>query len=273
MNRDFLPLAAVCWLVGATLTVLPATVASADPFPKLSESAPETAKRWAVVFDFDGDGCYPSSAVSPAGKVNPGLATRGALNGNCHDAPQLDESNTYYRTVNVQKDGKTYAVHMYALYFAKDQVAPGPFGGGHTHDWEFALVWTRDGELTHSSTSAHGKVQTLERAKLPFDPKRPDHVKVVYHKDGVATHAFRFAKPNEKPENHKNEWLTPTLVDWDTMKGDDKTPNAKLRDILNKHNFGGANCSVNDKNFPEEIAKNTPPGYPPGDEWKKAVKK
>jgi hypothetical protein len=48
--------------------------------------------------------------------------------------------------------------------------------------------------------------------------------------------------------------------------------NADLRKKFNEHDFGEANRSFNDKNFPVEIAKNPPKDYPSGDDWKTAVK-
>lgn len=93
----------------------------------------------------------------------------------------------------------------------------------------------------------------------------------MYHKDGVATHCFRPAKKDEKPENElkkPKEWVTPALVEWDLMKSD-KGSNEELRKKFNAHGFGAANCSFNDKNFRKEIAKNPPGGYPTPDEWRR----
>ena len=86
-------------------------------------------------------------------------------------------------------------------------------------------------------------------------------VKIVYHKDGLSTHAFRFAKKDEMAENHLKRWITPTLVDWDTMRSDTIT-NQELRQKFNQFDWGSAICPFNDKNFEKEIAKNPPGGYP-----------
>jgi hypothetical protein len=245
-------------------------------FEKLPETATDEAKKLAVVFDFDTDSCYPSLAVSAKGEMNGGLKPTGDVVGECREKEQLENSNTYYRKASITKDGVEYSVHMYALYFKKDQWASvSPIGAGHRHEWEFALVWAKNGEITHASTSAHGKVSTEEKAKLNFDDGKGNSVKVVYHKDGVGTHCFRFAKEDEKgddkAENELKHWITPTLVDWDTMKSD-AVSNDELRKKFNEHNFGDANCSFNDNNFPNEIAKNPPKGYPTADEWKAAAK-
>jgi len=248
---------------------------SGSSFDKLPESATAEAQAFAVVFDFDTDSCYPSPAISKDGAVSGGLKPSGDITGECRDAKQLEDSNTYYRSVSIRKGDVEYKVHMFALYFKKDQWAwVNPFGkigigAGHRHDWEFALVWTTNGNLAHASYSAHGKVVTEEKSRLHFD-EADEHVKIVYHKDDLKTHTFRFAKPDEKAENNSKRWITPTVVDWHTMKSD-VISNRALRSLLNDHDFGEANCPVNDKNFPNEIAKNPPSGYPTGEEWKAAV--
>ena len=55
------------------------------------------------------------------------------------------------------------------------------------------------------------------------------------------------------------------------MKGDG-VPNEQLRKMFNEHDFGSGNCSFNDNNFPNEITKNPPQGYPTADEWRAAAK-
>lgn len=162
-----------------------------------------------------------------------------------------------------------YSVHMYALYFQKDQVSHG-LSAGHRHDWEYVLVWTLNGALTHASFSAHGGVKTIARAALSFDSGQENHVKAVYHKESGTTHSMRPAKQNEAPENERRSWVTPTLVEWGLMQGT-TAANEQLRKQFNTYNYGGANCSFNDKNFPNEIAKGPPQGYPSSAEWKLAA--
>ncbi len=236
--------------------------------------SPET-KRWAPVFDFDGDSCYPAPAVSPRGKVSRGLRTGGSITGECRQLDQLRAANTYCRSASVTSRGSTYRVSMYALYFEKDQVfaqAASNADPGHRHDWEHALVWTRDGVLTHASYSAHGSVTTRAKQELEFDASAPETVKVVYHKDGLSTHAFRFAKPNEPPENELDAWITPALVEWDLMRSA-SVSNDGFRQLFNTHDFGAAVCPFDDANFPREIAKGVPlvDGMPSPAEWKRAI--
>ncbi|MEJ7833848.1 MAG: NPP1 family protein [Nocardioides sp.] len=54
--------------------------------------------RWQPAMDYDVDGCYPTPAVGPGGTLNPGLRNSGALNGQCHDASDLDNANMYARS-------------------------------------------------------------------------------------------------------------------------------------------------------------------------------
>jgi len=238
----------------------------------LPESVSADTRRFAVVFDFDTDSCYPSPAIDPSLGVNPGLGVTGIDTSyvqGCRERSQLDNSNTYHRRAVIQKSGSTFEVRMYALYFMKDKDLPlnqVEGVGGHRHDWEFALVWIKDGALTHASYSAHGKVTTKARNELYFDGWCPDCVKIVYHKDGGSTHSMRFASKDERPENQLNRWFTPAIVEWSTLSPD-------IRAKLNAHDFGHANCSVCDRNFSLEIKKSPPASYPGASEWEAAAKR
>ena len=81
---------------------------------------------------------------------------------------------------------------------------------------------------------------------------------------------MRFAKDNEQAENHLGRWLTPTIVDWHTMESITLS-NQDLRKLLNEHDFGHANCSFNDDNFPGKVSHSPPEGYPSRNEWKVAA--
>jgi Necrosis inducing protein (NPP1) len=248
------------------LLCMPATAQSGLP-----EAASEDVRKWAVVFDFDTDSCYPASAVSREGEMNRGLKATGGITGDCRKLEEFKNANTYCRSATIKKDGAKYTVYMYALYFKKDQWAgptPTELPGSHRHDWEYALVWTKDGNLTHASFSSHGGIETKAKSELNFDHGKDDTVKVVYHKDGAASHCFRPADKDEKPENELGQWITPTLVEWGLMKSE-VVSNQQLRMKFNAFDYGGANCSFNDKNFRDEIAKNPPGGYPSSDEWRK----
>jgi hypothetical protein len=244
----------------------------------LREAAGKTAKDLAVRFDFDQDACFPDAAIFRNGNQNPGIEidTNGCLltpgwpcvTDGCRGVnSDLNDSNTYHRSVCVDQDTHKYCVHMYALYFEKDQCPnpqniPGFPKCGHKHDIEYALVWTVDGEITHGSYSAHGNVCTNSLGSLHHDGI---HIQIVYHKDDVKTHAFRFANSGDISEGaeNPNEWYTPTIVDWYEMKGDGNLINFELRRRANyDYNYGDAGFHANDHNFLNEITKAIPHGYP-----------
>ncbi|WP_308114280.1 NPP1 family protein [Streptomyces brasiliscabiei] len=165
--------------------------------------------KYQPFFDYDEDGCYPAAAVDPNGKVNGGLTTTGSNGGGCK-SNHLGHANTYVRSVC----DADWCAYMYALYFEKDE---GTFAG-HRHDWENVVVWQKRGADTPSfvSASAHGgysvkAFNTIERTG--------NRAHIVYHLDGAATHAFRFAKTGEKPEAWGDGgWDRPALVAMDRLK-------------------------------------------------------
>jgi hypothetical protein len=91
--------------------------------------------------DFDKDGCYPAPAIGADGTINGGLNIGGDVNGECRDAPDLDNTNAYSRS----KCNNGWCAVMYGYYFEKDQKATGVVGpsGGHKHDWERVVVWVQ----------------------------------------------------------------------------------------------------------------------------------
>lgn len=238
----------------------------AEDFQGLFGGAPPEAQKFAVVFDFDKDSCYPAAAMSRSGEFNGGLKPTGSITGKCRSVQQLKYASTYHRSTTIQKGSNTYTAHMYALYFEKDQTTPGIGIESHRHDWEYALVWTTNGQLTHASTTAHGKVTTRSKQNLPFENRTGHNVKIVYHKDNIRTHAFRFAKKNEQAENALGTFVTPTLVNWAQMRGD-RISNEMVRLLFDNKDWGAANCPFKDSKFAKEISKNPPEGYPTATEW------
>ncbi|MFA0280007.1 NPP1 family protein, partial [Vibrio sp. 10N.222.55.F8] len=111
----------------------------------------------------------------------------------------------------------TYCAQIYDLYYEKDQAIHGSGIGGHTHDWETIAIWTLNGNITHGSVSSHGDMITRSKDELPMEN---DHMKVVYHKDGAGTHAFRFAGSGEEAENSYGTFVTPTITSWYELTGD-----------------------------------------------------
>lgn len=203
--------------------------------------------KWLPAFDYDGDGCYPSVAIGPNGTLNTGLETSGALDGHCHDPSDLENSNVYARA----KRDNGWSAYLYDMYFQKDQAVPGVDPFGHRHDIEHVVVWVRDGRAHYVSTSAHGDYNTHAAADVGwFDGT---HAKVVYHKDGAATHAFRLASEDEQPENDRGTWHQPDLVSWNHFPGD-------TRSKLTGADFGSASLAIDNGAFEDNLANAKPEG-------------
>ncbi|MCG9682339.1 NPP1 family protein [Vibrio sp. Isolate23] len=234
---------------------------NAEEFPRLDEALPSMIDitRQTPIMDWDGDGCYPAAGISRSGKMNDGLKTTGAINGSCHDAGFLDISNTLHRYACISgTDGSSYCAQAYDNYYEKDQAIHGSGIGGHKHDWESIIVWTKDSSITHGSVSCHGDMETKSRGELPMDG---EHLKVVYHKDGAGTHCNRFAKPGELAENHYGKFVLPTITSWYELQGDGLT-NQQMRDKLNSFDYGSASIKVRDSSFLSHINRWRPSGYP-----------
>ena len=248
------------------MIVLLASIASnsnAHDFWRLDKTLPlskstdgTNASKYAPVFDFDTDGCLPSSGISSWGEQNGGLKPSGSITGKCRRSDFLNYSNTYHRYVCKNHNNKSYCAHVYSLYFLKDQATIA--GGGHRHDWENVVVWTIGGNPTHVSVSAHGKLSTNTWSNTP---KLQEHPKVVYHKDGLLTHAFRFAKKDENwAENPYHDWLTPTIVSWYTMKG--SISNSDMIYKFSRFDYGSANLPIQYENMLNKLNTYKPMDYP-----------
>ncbi|RXF03897.1 NPP1 family protein [Pseudoalteromonas sp. PS5] len=246
-------------LLSLAIVLAGVQIAQAHDFIALDEAlpAPYIINGTEPVFDFDGDGCLPSAGISRTGEQNSGLKASGRITGDCRDNQFLNTSNTVHRYACKTTESGDYCGHFYALYFKKDQVFD-YFGGGHRHDWEYAAVWTLDGLVTHGSYSAHGDLFTKPAQELPFEN---GHLKIVYHKDGILTHALRFAKHNEIAENGYHRFVTPPIISWYHMTGDNIS-NIDLRDKLNQYDYGSATLPVKDSRFLNNLNRFKPEGYP-----------
>lgn len=234
-------------LMGAlALVVAMATPAFAEPPPALAAHSSEAEAKWQPAFDYDTDGCYSTPAIGPDGTVAEGLNTSGALNGNCRDQSDLDNTNSYSRS---SCDGSGWCAYMYALYFEKDQIMHGCCG--HRHDLEHVVVWVFEDEARYVSASAHGDYDTRAAEDLLWEGT---HAKIVYHKDGASTHAFRFAADHDDPpENHYGEWQYPDLVGWDGYP-------EGIREIFVTADYGAAQLDLKDERFADSLAKALPDG-------------
>lgn len=250
------------WVKNLFLAIIGAGVAvsaNASDFASLNQALPSQvdAVSIAPVFDFDGDGCLPAAGISRHGDRNGGLKPTGSLGGSCRSSNFLEQSNTVHRYACTESSGVTYCGHFYALYFEKDQIIGG-VESGHRHDWEYAAVWTMDGQVTHGSYSAHGDLTTASISELESEN---GHIKIVYHKDGVATHAFRFAKTAEVAENPYGAFVTPPIISWYAFSGDGWN-NLVMRTLLNNYDYGSANLPMADSRFLSSLNEFKPAGYP-----------
>ncbi|WP_240468351.1 NPP1 family protein [Streptomyces dangxiongensis] len=243
-GRWFAVLAGAAALVVAT----PAAAFAAPPLA-LPQNAEAAELTYQPAFDYDTDGCYPTPAIGPDGTVNPGLKPTGALNGNCHDASDLANTNSYSRS----ECNNGWCAYLYGLYFEKDQALPGSGIGGHRNDWEHVAVWVRDGQVQYVSTSNHGSFTVHPASEVRFEGTHP---KVVYHKDGIGTHCFRLADADdEPPENHRHTWQYPPLVGWNGYP-------AGVREELSAYDFGSAHFGLKDPAFASHLASAKPSGIP-----------
>lgn len=232
----------------ALVLALPAS-AHADVLQALPQNADGLEQTFSPAYDYDGDGCYATAAISPDGTLNPGLALGGDVNGHCHDAAQLANSNTYSR----EKCNNDWCAVVYASYFEKDQATLGPAAIGHRHDWEHVVVWTNNNAVQYVSVSQHSGYQVVPASSLTFDGTHP---KVVYNKDGVSTHDFRVANTNDEPaENATGNWFYPRLVGWNGYP-------AGLRDKLLNADFGDATIKIDDGDFEYALTNSMPSGIP-----------
>lgn len=241
-------------VAAAVLIVALPGVAFADPPPALDWAAPWPDRIYEPAFDYDGDGCYPTPAIGGNGTIAPGLNTTGAVNGSCHDAWDLDNTNAYSRV----KCNNGWCAYMYALYFEKDQAVAGSGLGGHRHDWEHVVVWVQGEWGMYVSVSRHQGYVIKHRNDIPWD-ETGKHPRVIYHKDGASTHCFRHANFGEEPENHEKAWQWPPLIGWDNYP-------LGFRDKLVQADFGSATFKLKDDLFAGALAA-AKPAEIPFDPW------
>ncbi len=190
----------------ALVVAFPGSALAAPP-QALPANADGLESMFQPAFDYDTDGCYPTPAIGPDGTINPGLNPSGALNGQRHDASDLDNTNGYSR----EKCNNGWCAIMYGLYFEKDQAVLGSGLGGHRNDWEHVVVWVQNNDWP--STSPPPPTATSTSMARP-DPSGWTDPKVVYHKDGLSTHCSVANSNDEPPENHYHAWQFPDLVGW-----------------------------------------------------------
>lgn len=205
------------------------------------------------LLDFDKDGCYNTAAIDPDGRTNPGKKATGTPQGQCRDKVQLENSNAYSR----KRCNNGYCAVMYEYYFEKDQSVGGSFAGGHRHDWENIVVFSKGRDVVRVAPSCHGK---YNGASNNF-PRNDRHPLMVYHKDGGSTHCFRIANDGDirQPENHFGYFYRSPLVGWNNW------PNNNLRQKMLDTWKGGIGPKLDDE-FGDSLkaaAGNGVPGFNP----------
>ncbi len=222
--------AALIAVSAGALTVGISTSASAAILTPLPENASTFQKKYQPLWDYDTDSCFPAAAVDASGRLNGGLNNSGSITGGCR-TDHLGKANTYSQSWC--KNG--WCAYVYGLYFEKDQTLNGADAFGHRHDWESVVVFQKQGDERPSylAASRHGGYSTHPINEVPMDGNR---VKIVYHKDGASTHAFRFAKWDEVAHAWGDGgWDRPALVTMENMA--DAPRNALWNSQWGKANF------------------------------------
>lgn len=140
---------------------------------------------------------------------------------------------------------------MYDYYFEKDvALAYFLWDPGHRHDWEHIVVFTTQGDDAAPvavAASQHGGYETKAAADVRWDGDRP---KMVYHKDGLSTHNFRFASAaDDDIENDLGVWFYGPLVSYNGF------PSTALRGELMAADFGDANINIKDASFADSLER------------------
>ncbi|KAK3346425.1 necrosis inducing protein-domain-containing protein [Lasiosphaeria hispida] len=250
--------AAISLLLAALVPSVVTSPITPQPFPIQSRAVnPPTALpqkatandlRWQPSLDFDTDGCYNVPAIDEAGNIAAGLPTNFAgLSSDCRDLSDLDNNNVYSRQ---RCNANGWCFYLYDYYFEKDVSLANFFvGTGHTHDWEHVGVWVKDGQPQYVAASQHGNYEVRPASSVRWDGEHP---KMVYHKDGLSTHCFRFADASDDAiENHKGIWFRGSLISYNGFP-------AGIRDKLFAHDFGKATIAIKDSSFPGDITRAKP---------------
>ncbi|KAK3936960.1 necrosis inducing protein-domain-containing protein [Diplogelasinospora grovesii] len=235
--------------------LVPSTVAfpllearAVNPPTALPQKATANDLRWQPSLDFDTDGCYNVPAIDSNGNIAQGLPHDFVgLASDCHDLWDLNNNNVYSR----QRCNNGWCIYIYDYYFEKDVAIADFWDPGHTHDWEHIAVWVKDDKAQYVGASQHGNYEIKAAADVRWDGEHP---KMVYHKDGLSTHCFRFANTaDDNIENAKGVWFRGALVSYNGFP-------TGIRDLLYAHDFGDATIALKDSQFPSNIQKSMPSG-------------
>ncbi|KAI0862716.1 necrosis inducing protein-domain-containing protein [Xylaria cubensis] len=232
-------------LMATSANALPFRLVARDPPQALPQKATANDLKFQPAMDFDTDGCYNTPAIGPDGTINPGLEYKNTgVSSQCHDLSDLQNNNVYSRA----RCNNGWCAYVYDYYFEKDVVLPYlPIEAGHRNDWEHIVVWAQNGVAKYVAASAHGDYEVKAAADVRWDGTHP---KMVYHKDGVGSHAFRFGNTDDDNiENATGKWFYGALVSWNGF------PSTTLRDKLVAYDFGSATLALRDANFAGNLDK------------------
>ncbi|WP_231510071.1 NPP1 family protein [Streptosporangium roseum] len=89
------------------------------------------------------------------------------------------------------------------------------------------------------------------------------HPKIVYHKDGGSTHAFRSANAaDDALENHAGGWFYPRLIAWNGYLGI-SNGDVRFRNTFVYHsNFGEARLEIDTASMEAQLERAKPGGIP-----------
>ncbi|KAK4040426.1 necrosis inducing protein-domain-containing protein [Parachaetomium inaequale] len=214
--------------------------------------APNFQLKFQPLVDFDTDSCYNVPAMDAQGTASSGLEPSSSV-GPCRPRSALDRggSNVYVRG----RCNRGWCALVFAYYFQMDWAWGWPFSSyNHRHDWEHVVVWAKQGQVRSVSVSCHGDYESCVAGddrlrfgstpnEFPYPSPGPApaamHPKVVFHKDGVRTHCFRFAKDSDDYEGQENDrgvWIRSGLVGMLMMPTD-------WVEKLRSHDWGSAHLA------------------------------
>jgi hypothetical protein len=255
-------------LLTAATTIL--SVSLADVLSLMPEAATPWAIQWQPVLDYDPEVCKHTAAIQADGYTNPGHGSEGG----CENYDRLQSCNTYAR----QRCNRGWCAYMYGYYAEYDD---GGWWTGHRHDWESAIVWTKDDVFSQVCWSAHGdckwpvlcffpspgafvrslgeKTQLANYIFVDTDTcsssvrAKDTHVKLVYHHGAANSASLRLAEADDddKIESGVGDWFRAYLISKETT-------NARLWNTLAYNNWGSAHPDFADPRFGDMLVKYMP---------------
>lgn len=128
-----------------------------------------------------------------------------------------------------------YFAIMYAWFMPKDEPSTGL---GHTYDWENIVVWLSSGSTTATlvgvSASEHSGYVTSASPNLIDNGPTIEYLSIW-----PLDHALYFTSTTGGQQ---------PLIAWESLTD-------AARDALNTYDFGDANCSFDENNFENNLAK------------------